>query len=167
MKILVLYDSFFGNTEQIAQEIGSAFSEDDVQVRHASSIGPGDFADVKLLFVGSPTRNFRATNAIEKLPAPIPAKGLKGVKAAAFDTRVDIKAPHHGLLAVLTLLYGYAGGRITRQLQKKGATLAGPAEGFIVEGTEGEGPLKEGELERTASWARKIKAENSNHRQHA
>jgi flavodoxin I len=53
-------------------------------------------------------------------------------------------------------LFGYAAEPIAAKLQKKGGTLAAPPEGFFVGGTEG--PLKEGELERAAQWARRVGA---------
>jgi len=42
------------------------------------------------------------------------------------------------------------------RLQKKGAVLIIPPEGFFVQGTEG--PLLPGELERAADWARQVLA---------
>ncbi len=51
-------------------------------------------------------------------------------------------------------LFGYAAGRIADSLKAKGGNLAPPPEGFIVKGNEG--PLKEGELERAAGWAKGI-----------
>lgn len=49
---------------------------------------------------------------------------------------------------------GYAAGRIAETLKKKGGNLVMPPEGFFVKGKEG--PLKEGELERTANWGEVI-----------
>jgi flavodoxin I len=48
----------------------------------------------------------------------------------------------------------YAAGKIADSLKKKGATLMASPEGFFVKGKEG--PLKEGELERAAGWAKGI-----------
>lgn len=47
-----------------------------------------------------------------------------------------------------------AAGRIATILEYKGCYLAMEPEGFIVE--DSEGPLKKGELERAATWARGI-----------
>jgi hypothetical protein len=49
---------------------------------------------------------------------------------------------------------GYAAPRIARALEKKGGNLAAPPEGFFVE--DKEGPLKAGELERAAGWAKEL-----------
>ena len=51
---------------------------------------------------------------------------------------------------------GYAAPRIAAALVSKGASLAAPPEGFIVE--DKDGPLKAGELERAARWASEIPA---------
>jgi hypothetical protein len=49
---------------------------------------------------------------------------------------------------------GYAAPRIAGKLKKRGGNQVVPPEGFFVKGKEG--PLKEGELERAASWANLI-----------
>jgi flavodoxin I len=72
-------------------------------------------------------------------------QSLEGVKVAAFDTRVTSK---------FAKIFGNAAGRIARQLTKKGGILTAPPEGFFVTATKG--PLKEGELERAAAWAKGI-----------
>jgi hypothetical protein len=64
---------------------------------------------------------------------------------ATFDTRIK---------SGWARIFGFAAGRMAKDLEKKGATLVGSPEPFYVEGTEG--PLKEGELERASSWAREI-----------
>jgi hypothetical protein len=51
-------------------------------------------------------------------------------------------------------IIGYAAPRIAGGLQAKGGRLAAPPEGFFVQ--EKEGPLKQGELERAASWAKSL-----------
>ena len=51
-------------------------------------------------------------------------------------------------------MFGYATGRIARNLKGKGGTLIASPVGFFVTGSKG--PLKEGELERAAGWAKGI-----------
>jgi flavodoxin len=153
---LVVYDSVFGNTEQIAQAIGNALgSQEDVEIIRVSNAKPEQLTGLKLLIVGSPTQQFRPTAAINNLLKRIPKNGLKGVKIAAFDTRLTMsdieKSP---ILSFFVRLFGYAAQPISDRLKKKGAELIIPPEGFLVEGTQG--PLKEGELERAANWAKQI-----------
>jgi len=157
MKALVVYDSVFGNTEQIAQAIGDAIgSREDIPVLKVGDVGPEQLTGSKLLIVGSPTRAFRPTPAITKLLKGISRDGLKGVKVAAFDTRFSMSDVDSRVLRFLGGLFGYAAKPILDRLVKKGGEPLVPPEGFIVVDTEG--PLKEGELERAADWAKKIDA---------
>jgi len=65
MKALVVYDSFFGNTEKIAQTIGNALGAPaDVEVLRVGNVKPEQLTGLGLLVVGSPTRAFRPTPAI-------------------------------------------------------------------------------------------------------
>jgi len=157
MKALVVYDSFFGNTEQIAQAIGNALgSPEDVEILRVGNVKPEQLTVFKFLIVGSPTRGFRPTPAISNLLKSIPKNGLKGVKVAAFDTRFTMDEIESSvfILPILVNIFGYAAKPISDRLKKKGGELIIPPEGFFVEGTEG--PLKEGELERAADWAKQI-----------
>jgi flavodoxin len=159
MKALVVYDSFFGNTEQIAQAIGNALgNQADVEIFRVSNVKPEQLTGLKLLIVGSPTRGFRPTPAISNLLKSILKNGLKGVKVAAFDTRFTMDEIESSvfILPILVNIFGYAAKPISDRLKKKGGELIVPPEGFFVEGTEG--PLKEGELERAADWAKQIMA---------
>ena len=159
MKVLIIYDSSFGNTEQIAQAIGHALgSQEDVEVLRVGDAKPEQLTGLKLLVVGSPTQGFRPTPAINNLLGRIPVDGLRGVKVAAFDTRIsmnDIDPPIVRFIGRFVVkLFGYAAKPIADRLKKKGGELTIPPEGFYVKGTEG--PLKEGELERAADWAKQI-----------
>ena len=155
MKALVIYDSFFGNTEKIAQAIGEALSSHgEVQVLKVSNAKPEHLAGLSLLVVGSPTRAFRPSPAISSFLGGIPANGLQGVKVAAFDTGISLQDANSAILSFFVKLFGYAAKPIAAKLAKKGGALAIPPEGFFVKGSEG--PLKEGELERAADWAKQI-----------
>ena len=157
MKTLIIYDSFFGNTEQIAQAIGKAIgSQQNVEIFRVSQVKPEQLAGLNILIVGSPTRGFRPTPAINQLLENVPRHGLKGVKVAAFDTRIAMDDIDSRILPPLVRIFGYAAKPIADKLQKKEGELAIPPEGFFVKGTEG--PLKEGELERAADWAKRIMA---------
>jgi len=155
MKALVVYDSFFGNTEQIAQAIGRALgSPEEVEVLRVGNVKPEQLTGLELLIVGSPTRGFRPTPAISNLLKSVPKNGLKGVKVAAFDTRIALSDIDSRILPVFVKVFGYAAKPIADGLTKKGGELIIPPEGFFVKGSEG--PLKDGELERAADWAKQI-----------
>jgi flavodoxin len=156
MKAMVVYDSMYGNTGQIAEAIGKALGpEENVKVVRAAEVKPEQLAGVTLLIVGSPTQKFRPTGATSRFLKGIPQNGLEGVKVAAFDTRFqESEIEKIRILAFFVSIFGYAAKPIADRLQKKGGELAVPPEGFYVGDTEG--PLLEGELERAAEWAREI-----------
>lgn len=155
MKALVIYDSVFGNTEKIAQAIATALgSEVAVEILQASKVAPEQLTESDLLVVGSPTRGFRPTDVVTGLLKRIRSKALKGAKVAAFDTRFKADELDSAGLRFVVKTGGYAAKRIAAQLKKAGGNLIVPPEGFYVEDTEG--PLKAGELERAAGWAKSI-----------
>ena len=151
MKVLVVYDSFFSNTEQVAKAIGKSLgSKNDVSVLQVKEDLPVQLNGLNLLIVGSPTRAFRPTKAIVDFIKKIPSNGLNGVKAAAFDTRISIKDIKSSFLNVMVKLFGYAARPIAEKLKKKGGELIVSPEGFYVKDTKG--PLKDGELKRASEW---------------
>ena len=156
MKALVIYDSVFGNTEKVAQAIGAALeAQAEVSVIKVGDVRGAFWEGQDALIVGSPTRAFSPTPATKKLLAGIPRQGLAGTQVAAFDTRMDIEqAP--GILKAMVKLFGYAAEPLAARLRRKGGQEALPAAGFIVEDTEG--PMREGEFERVAAWAKGILA---------
>lgn len=154
-KTLVVYDSVFGNTEQVAKAIGEALDPiGGVEVLKVDSVKPEQLTGLNLLVVGSPTRGFRPTASTSNLLKAIPDYGLRGVKVAAFDTRIDTADVNSAVLNVMVKMFGYAAKPISDRLVKKGGELVIAPEGFFVE--DREGPLKEGELERAAEWGKQI-----------
>ncbi|MGD8475453.1 MAG: flavodoxin domain-containing protein [Anaerolineae bacterium] len=158
MKAVVAYDSAYGNTEQIAQAIGDALgTKQDVEVVRIGDFGPMLLTGLGLLIVGSPTQRFSPTGPTTAMLKSIPSGGLRGVKVAAFDTRItEAEIERIKILAFFVRLFGYAAEPIATRLQKKSGELLVPPEPFYVGGTEG--PLLEGELDRAADWARQIAA---------
>lgn len=144
MKTLVVYDSLYGNTEKIAQAIGAALTGE-VKVLRVGEVDPSELKALDLLIVGSPTHGGRPSPAMQEFLDKVQKPALEGTNVAAFDTRLSTR---------WVGIFGYAAGRIAKSLKEKGGNLLLSPEAFYVEGTEG--PLKEGELERAAAWAREI-----------
>ena len=149
MNILIVYDSYFGNTEKIALEIGKSFG-DDVPVKRPADIDIGSLSSLDLLVVGAPTRAFRPSDAIKAFLKELPNDSLKDVKVASFDTRIDPKDIGNPILKFMANTFGYAAEPIAKGLAKKGGVLVGEPIGFVV--LDSEGPLREGELDRAADW---------------
>ncbi len=146
MKVLIIYNSVFGNTEQIAQAIGNALGpQENVEILRVSNVKSEQLTGLKLLIVGSPTQGGRPTPAIQDFLKNVPEPAIRGINVAAFDTRASTR---------WVGIFGYAAGKIADSLKRNGGILIAPPEGFFIKGKEG--PLKEGELERAASWAKAI-----------
>ena len=121
MKALIVYDSVFGNTEQIAQAIGNALgSQAEVNTLRVGDVKPEQLMGLDVLIVGSPTRGFRPTPAISNLLKSIPKNGLEGVKVAAFDTRISMNDIDSRILPPLVKVFGYAAKPIADRLKKGG-----------------------------------------------
>jgi hypothetical protein len=82
----------------------------------------------------------------------IPGDGLKGVRVAAFDTRLSLNDIESSAFRLIIKTGGFAAKHIADRLKKCGGNLILPPEGFLVKDMEG--PLLDGELERAADWAR-------------
>ena len=163
MKVLVVYESVYGNTREIAEAIADGLShsaEVSVEPVSAKKAQP---ADVDLLVVGGPTHMHGLSTAGSRKMAVEGAKeedthiepdaaaefGLrgwlseleerKGAQAASFDTRLDRAAA----------LTGSAARGIARRLHRRGYEVVA-RESFLVE--DSEGPLENGELERARTW---------------
>jgi flavodoxin I len=144
MKTLVIFDSLYGNTEQIAKAIGGAI-DGEVKVVKVGEANPAELSAYDLVLIGSPTQGGRYTKGMGNFLGKIPADAIKNKSVAAFDTRIK------GLWVKIS---GNAAKRIEDNLKEKGANLVAPAEGFVVKGAKG--PLAEGEAERAAAWAKGI-----------
>lgn len=161
MRAIVVYESMYGNTRDVANAIAAGLGG-------APVLSPREAAanaePAELLVVGGPTHMHglatkrtramavKAAHAqIEKSAAEEP--GLRdwlsaleradGDAAAAFDTRL------HGR----PLFTGAASRGIARRLRRHGYHVVDVAS-FVVSG--GEGPLEAGELDRARAWGEKL-----------
>ena len=89
MNTVVVYDSRFGNTEQLAQAIAETLREwgqvRTVRVEHAHPLG---LQGVDLLILGCPTQQWRPTRAMRFLLDYSSPDSLSHLAIACFDTRL-------------------------------------------------------------------------------
>jgi hypothetical protein len=166
MRALVVYESMFGNTEQVARAIGTGLSEHlDVTVVEVTEAHAVVTDLVDLIVVGGPTHAFSMTRAgtredAQKQGAPQGSKeiGLREWLAqlpagphselvATFDTRVE----------KVRRLPGSAAKGAAKAVRRIGYARAAHPESFYVEGTDG--PLVAGELDRAQAWGKRLGAE--------
>ncbi len=167
MNALVVYESMYGNTRQIAEAVAEGLGGAKVlPVSQAAE----SVEDADLLVVGGPTHmHGLATSSSRRMaaeaakedghaalePGATDEPGLRrwlhdlprreGATAATFDTRLD-RSP---------TLTGTAARGIGRRLRRRGYDVVG-SESFLVE--DAEGPLEEGEVERARAWGEQLAA---------
>ena len=156
MQVLILYESFFGNTEKIAQAIGESIEgAEEVTVREISTIDPETLEMPDVLIVGSPTRGFRPSQATMDFISRLPESRMLDQMFAAFDTRIALSYIKSGVLRFIVKTGGYASSVIEKKLKQKGGIPIIPSDGFCVK--DSEGPLMEGETDRARKWASGIR----------
>jgi len=150
-----VYDSFYGNTKQVALAIGDSLASfGSCDTLHVDEITPEHLKGIDILIVGSPTRAFRPTKSISSLLDGIPQGALKAV------TNAESKGFGGYEFSMLRAKSLYGLGKFDEalttleKLVKKGGTLIAEPEGFFVEGLEG--PLKDNELQRASAWVESV-----------
>ncbi|HET8928320.1 MAG TPA: hypothetical protein VFN24_10915 [Microbacterium sp.] len=155
MHAVVVFESLWGNTEQVAREIAAGIGADTEVVDAASAPSALD-PDVELLVVGGPTHAFSMTTEATRESAQqqgadrIPERGIRewiqaqsspgrAVQVATFDTRV-----------VSPRLPGSAAKKAMKRLVGLGFRPVAKPETFGVHGYAG--PVADGELERARRW---------------
>lgn len=152
MAALVVYDSTYGNTTELSEAIGPALGPGS-RVLPLANVSWEEVSVADLVVVGSPTQGGRPTTALKQFIDSWPAAGIAGKRVAAFDTRLDARSQNVALRLLMSVI-GYAAPRTLGMLKSRGGIPIAPPEAFFVEGTEG--PLRQGELERAAAWARRL-----------
>jgi hypothetical protein len=161
-RALVLFESMFGNTQQIAEAVKEGLSTFVPTDIHEVGTAPDVIPDgVGLIIVGGPTHAFGMSRPKTRQDATRQAgghvvsggNGLRewlttlrapgSLSAAAFDTRIDKpRVP------------GSAARGAEKRLRKLGFQIATPSESFYVTGTAG--PLVDGETERARRWGEEL-----------
>jgi len=142
VRVLVTFDSKFGNTERLARAMAEALKEaHEVTVRRVAD-GPLVLDGYDLAFVGGPTHGRGLSAPLKTALDLLPAEPVPGLRVALFDTRFRLNR----------LLTGSAAAAGSRLARNRGLVVCSPGESFFVTKT-GEPALEEGELERAVRWA--------------
>jgi hypothetical protein len=156
MKSLVVYESFYGNTEAVAHAIADGLARHgQVRAVASGSVDAAALEDIDLLVVGSPTHAWGLPRAKTRPqgstkafgpPAPLVREWLSALPAgggrlvAAFDTHS--RGPR--------FLTGSAARGIDRRLRRRGWKTVAAPRSFAVMGPAG--PLAPGEDDTAAAW---------------
>lgn len=84
MTNLVVYDSVYGNTKLIAQNIAKSISAKSININDLKN---SDLDNLNLLVIGSPTYGGQATPKIRQFVKDLLKEFLINTKIAVFDTR--------------------------------------------------------------------------------
>jgi menaquinone-dependent protoporphyrinogen IX oxidase len=159
MKTLVVYDTLFGNTGLLARVIANRLPN--VTLVHVDSLTPEHIATAELIFLGSPSRGYNATKKLRQAIEALPKNALKEKSAAVFETRLKVAKHMPRILRYLLQNTGWGDAKLDTVVLRKGAKLISPLGLFYV--STQEGPLKEGETDKAALWAKQIHAYVSTH----
>lgn len=146
MKGMVVYQSKWGNSRQIAEAIGGGLVEagHDTDVVAVESAGGPD-PTLDFFVVGGPTRGARAYGPIKKFAKRMSGESWKGKRFATFSTGGTIATNKPNT---------QASERIYEILEANGLE---PLEAPFKAGVQGmHGPLMDGELERAAEFGRQL-----------
>lgn len=151
MKILILYDTQYNNTEKIAKIIASAIPpQHKCQCLGVEQVQGTLIHSFDVIIFGSPTHGGRPKAAMQEFFDAIPADGMNGKMFAVFDTRF-LDSDVNIFLRLLMRTIGYAGDKMADFLKSRKGILLVPPEGFIVTGKSG--PLAKGEDTHARNWA--------------
>jgi hypothetical protein len=158
MDALVIYESMFGNTKEIAEAVARGMSMRlDTTIWEVGEAPRDIDEETTLLVLGGPTDAFGMSRgntregAQREISRPVISRdmGLRewldeaaiptGLEVAAFDTSLR---KWHKL--------GTASRSAAKRFRRKGFVIACPPETFFVESTTG--PLADGELTRAYEW---------------
>jgi flavodoxin len=145
MNSAVIYGSRHGNTHQVAEAIASVLrSRGGVRLLSTEEAPGLSLHGIDLVIVGGPTEGHGLTPAVAQCLELLESKGVRGMSAAAFDTR--LRWPR--------MLSGSAAAAIADRLRQSGAQVVGPEGSFLVTMKP---KLRAGELDRArvgpgASW---------------
>jgi hypothetical protein len=159
MKALVVYESMFGNSAQVAEAVARGLR--DVQVVEVGKTSAAQIADLDLLVLGGPTHAFSMTRPSTRRDARTQGapygddrRGIRElldelpetftVPVATFDTRV----------AKARKLPGSAAKAATKELRHHHHARVVAQESFYVDDTAG--PLLAGEPDRAESWGAEL-----------
>lgn len=146
MKVLVTYDSYFINTQKVAQVVADALQQAGAQVtlERLYQVDFNAISEIELLVVGAPTHNQGMPRPVKSVLKKLPKDILIGKQVFAFDTRYKMPARKSGSAAK----------QILKLLERLGGYPAAPPESFFVQ--ERRGPLYPGEIERAQAWAAEL-----------
>lgn len=134
MKILNIYDSFFGNTKAVSEMMQDVLKDHETTWIKADLVQQSMIDDADLLIIGSPTRAFQMSKATKAL---LKQKRFNDQPFFVYDTRIKIEDIDNKLLLRLVKWFGYAAEKMEKLLLKKKAKKVMDYRFYAVKDSEG------------------------------
>jgi hypothetical protein len=161
MKVVVVYESHWGNTAAVARAIADGYGPP-AQVLTTDEASPAAVADADLIIAGAPVMAFSlpSDRMLATLVGDKKAPSPPDMSHPSMRSWLDQLPVGHGRSAQfetgLRWSPGGATGAIGHKLEQAGYKRLGRSQRFVVKGSYG--PLREGELERARRWGAEIAA---------
>lgn len=145
MKILVVYETVYGNTQKLAEEMARALQTKAMLI---SEVGVEMINEAEEIVIGSPTHGGRPTERMEQWMMKM-SQAFEDKKVKVFDTRMEVEKQNLFLKWLMGRI-GYAAEKMMAKLETWGAIRGVKPQGFLVESKGG--PIKLGEIEKAREW---------------
>ncbi|MCK4552281.1 MAG: hypothetical protein KAU02_05125 [Tenericutes bacterium] len=141
MKILIVYDSYYGNTLKVAKQYHENLIKYKPELIKVDVITQCIVDSYDLIIIGTPTRIFSMTGKIKRM--------LRKLKFSdkyyfVFDTRANAEKVQQKFLLKMINKFGYAAEKVEALLNKKAAKIIMDYKWYFVK--DSEGPLEEDSL---------------------
>ena len=145
-KVIVAYESKFGNTKLVAETIAEGMREvsgTETAGTELKEVDRNQLVDFDAILVGSPNHIGGATRGIRKFIDNLGKLNLEGKLVAAFDTYIGKD-------------YEKALKKMEQQISKKAPSLKLATPGLSIRVNGMKGPIAEGELPKCKEFGNKI-----------
>jgi len=155
MKALILYRTHYGNTRQVAEEIGRQLAAAGHQAETCDLLQrlPG-LSAFDMVLIGAPTRMARAGWRAMFTLRRLRRMGIGGKSLVVFDTYGPVPTVPEKLQEDGKWFYPGAAGRLADRAGKLGLNVH--AQVLRCQVQEAKGPLQEGELEKVAGFVTEL-----------
>lgn len=147
VKVLVVYDTRYGNTKRVAETIVEGINEiESVEavLKEPEQIEPAEAPEYDLILIGSPNHYGGPTGGIKEFIDGLEKIGLEGKPGAVFDTYLGAG------------FFEKAVKRMEKRINEKAPGLKLIVPGLSVRVEKSRGPIVDGELPKCRDFGKKI-----------
>jgi flavodoxin len=147
VRVIVVYESKFGNTRRVAETIIEGIDEVErveAALREPGQVEPAELLGYDLILIGSPNHYGAPTEGVKGFIDGLGEIGLEGGRGAVFDTYLGAG------------FFGKAVRGMEKRLGERVPGLALVVPGLSVRVERSRGPIAEGELPRCRDFGRRL-----------